>query len=368
VKNAVLITSHYLGSRRRAGFHFIADALRRGGWHVTFMTVGFSEVSRLKREHRFDYRADREAGRLITLAPGLDSYVWFTPFHPVNRLPAPIAWAATPVFARYGSLPLPNANGFIREADLFVFESTAGLMLVDRFRALNPQARLVYRVSDDLRALRAHSVVRDAEQRVLPQFDLVSVPSQAIFDILSPLSPKVRLQHHGIDKAAFDVPGPSPYGERNTTNAVFVGIANLDREFLAVAAELHPGWRFHVFGPFAAMGPPNIVSHGELPFGDTVPFIVHADVGLAAVTRIPNAEVLSDSLKVIQFTYARLPFVVPDFIRSARQNAIPYVPGDRQSIRGALEQAATFDRSTISRDGILSWDELAAALAGDLVI
>jgi 2-beta-glucuronyltransferase len=237
-------------------------------------------------------------------------------------------------------------------------------MLVDRFREINRDARYVYRVSDDLRTLRAHALVRAIEGRVLSRFELVSVPSQAMFDYLSRYSDNVRLQHHGIDKAAFDAPGPSPYPEGSATNAVFTGIAHLDREFLAVAAAAQPSWRFHIFGPFSPMPAPNVVMHGEVPFRDTVAYIAHADVGLATINRIPHPEVFSDSLKVIQFTYARLPIIVPDFIKTTRSNAIEYVPGDTETVRNSLMRAAAFDRSTISREGILSWDELAASLAG----
>jgi len=363
-RRAVLVSSHYFGSKRRAGFHHIAEALRRAGWHVTVMTVGFSHLSRLKLDHRFAYGAHRQSGRLTSLAPDLDSYVWFTPFHPLNRLPRPVAWAATPVFARYGRLPIPGSTTFLSSADLIVFESTAGLMLLDRIRARNPAARFVYRVSDDLEFLHAHDVVRRAEARALPGFDLVSVPSAAIFRKLEGRSKKLRLQHHGIDKALFESPGPSPYGT-SSPNAVFVGTSHLDRNFLATAAGVRPDVHFHVVGPLGGLpAAPNIHAWGELPFAETVPFVAHADVGLAIRTTMKDAESLSDSLKVIQYTYARLPIIAPEVLGQARPNVVSYRPGDVASVRAALDRALLFDRSTISRDGILSWDELAAELAG----
>ena len=36
MKRAVLVTGHYWESRRKAGFHWIADALLRDGWEVLF--------------------------------------------------------------------------------------------------------------------------------------------------------------------------------------------------------------------------------------------------------------------------------------------------------------------------------------------
>lgn len=362
---AVLVTSHYIHSRRRAGSHWIAEALRRAGIHVTFVTVGFSQLSRLKRDHRFQYDIRRDAGQLVAEAADLDRYVWFTPFHPLNRLPGPLAWAATPLFERYAALPMPGVEPAVREAEILIFESTPGLMLLDRFRAMNPRARLVYRVTDDLESLRAHPVLKRAEDQGLPVFDLVSVPSQGLFEKHRALNPRTTLHNHGIEKALFDERSDSPYDD-SKVNAVFVGTAFLDRRFIRVAAAARPNWEFHLVGPLPEFpGVPNIRTYGEMPFAKTVPFITHANIGLATLRPMPNAHVFSDSLKVIQYTYARLPILMPDFIPSGRPNVIPYPPGDPDAISRALTRAVELDRASISRDGILSWDELAAALVGD---
>jgi 2-beta-glucuronyltransferase len=259
---------------------------------------------------------------------------------------------------------MPGADEFIRRAQLFVFDSSPGLMLVNRFRTLNPDARYVYRVADDLGSLRAHAVLREAERSALPGFDLVSVPSEAIRRRLLGSNAQVLVHHHGVDKAAFDAPSVTPYSSGRTT-AVFVGTAYLDREFIEIAARELPAWSFHVIGPFANLPPlPNVVGHGELTFAETVPYITHADIGLASWLRMPSPEVFSDSLKIIQYTYARLPIVLPDFVGATRSNAIAYRLGDPSSIRTALGRAAAFDRTTISREGIESWDELVAKLVG----
>jgi 2-beta-glucuronyltransferase len=364
-RRVVVVSAHYALSKRRAGFHWIAEALRRAGWHVTFVTVAFSWLSHLKRDHRFDAGAHRAARRVVSIGPGLDSYVWFTWTHPLNRLPGAIASLLTPVFRRYGQLPIPGIEPTIRSANLIVFESTAGLMLVDRFRAWSPSARFVYRVSDDLGLLRAHRVVQDAERTTLSEFSLVSVPSEAVGQRFAGQHPNVRLHHHGIEKSAFDAPSESPY-KTSGPNAIFVGISHLDTNFLSIAAEERPDWNFHVVGPFRSLPErQNIVAWGELPFAATVPFIKHADVGLGTRSAVPGAVSLSDSLKIIQYTYARLPIIAPTLMRSGRSNIVTYEPGDRTSIRTALDLAIAMDRGSISRAGILSWDELVAQLAGE---
>ena len=60
--------------------------------------------------------------------------------------------------------------------DLVAFEGTAALLLVERIRGLVPGARLVYRASDDLRALGVHPLILEAEARAALSlfFDLSS--------------------------------------------------------------------------------------------------------------------------------------------------------------------------------------------------
>ena len=364
VRRAILVTGHYALSKRRAGFHWIAEAFTVSGWHVTFITVGFSQLSRLKVDHRFQYGFPGGANRVLEVDAHLDSYVWFTPYHPLNRLPALGNLLLGYLFRGYGRLPMAGVEQAIAGADLIVFESTSGLMLVDRFRAWAPQARMVYRVSDDLRLLRAHPVVLEADRRALPTLDLVSVPNDYIKQGFLG-HPNVELHPHGIDTSLFDAPSTNPFDTSVSCHAVFVGTSHLDRVFIDTAVRQFPDWQFHVIGPLGDIPThPNLRVYGELPFGATVPFIAHADIGLATRSYAPGAESLADSLKVVQYTYAGLPIVAPDFMKSRRNNVFLYKPGDPESINSALKAARAMDRSTVDRGGIWSWSDLAKAVAG----
>src|SRR5439155_15855551 len=141
-----------------------------------FLTVGFSWLSHLKDDHRHRDGADRSANRAIDVEPGITSYVWYTPFHPLNRLPSSLDFLATPLFRLYGTLPAPGLRPLIEAADLIIYESTCGLALAPRFRRWNSRARVVYRVSDDLGLLRAPRATVQAERRLLAFADLITVP------------------------------------------------------------------------------------------------------------------------------------------------------------------------------------------------
>ncbi len=366
MKRVVLVTAHYLGSRRRAGFHWLADAFWRAGWEVVFLTTGVSWPLWLrKQDYRTDYPLAREANRLRWLEPRLGSFVWMTPFHPTPTGSARLDRWLTPLFRRYGALPLGALRPIVRDADLFVFVSAPGLLLAERFRRINAHARFVYRVSDDMRLLGYPAVVREAEARLAPAFDLVSVPSRAVLRRLG-LANAV-FQPQGIRKELFDAAGPSPYRGAGP-NLVFVGNSHFDADLIERASRLFPAWSFHVIGPVGGYpSRPNVVAYGELPFLETVPFIRHADIGLNARSWGEGVECLVDSsLKVLQYTYCRLPIVSPEFLRSERQHVLCYRPGDDASIHAALLAAAAYDRASIEVADIRSWDEIATAIAGPL--
>jgi 2-beta-glucuronyltransferase len=365
MKRVVLVSWHYFESKRQAGFHWLADAWWRAGWEVVFFTAALSRLSRLRRDPRLAYLPGDPPNRLRWVRPRLASFVWFTAWHPANLRLGLLNRLSRPLFRRYGSLDLGEVEPLVASADLVVLESSPGLLLFERFRRLAPKARFVYRVSDDLRLLKNHPVVIEAEDRLAGEFDLVSVPSGRLFERFRHL-PAAGLHHHGLRKEAFDQPRDAPYEEGWDAHAVFTGNAHFDHEFLGIASAAFPRWGFHVIGPIDDLpARPNVFAYGELPFAATVPFLQHADVGLHTLAYAPGAESFTDSLKVIQYTYCRLPVVAPEFLRCDRPNLCYYQPGDAESIRRALAAARAFDRSSIRTDGVRTWDELAGVLAGE---
>jgi len=368
----VFASGHYYASKRKAGFHFLADAMAGFGCDVTFLTIGISPISKLRGDARFAYPVREEANRPVRVSDRITSYVWFTPWHPFHLRNHLLDRLSTPLVARWAHLPLGGAEAFVRAADLIVVESGLPLLLVERFRALAPGAKLVYRVSDDTRNLGQHAHVVATEERVAPLFDLISTPSRFTAERFAGL-PNTRFQPHGIDLTAFDRPttdpfARSPLGPRWAVEVVSVGHSFFDAEFPALAAQARPDWRFHYVGrlpPDPRL--PNIVWHGELPFVETIPFIRHADIGAAPYAWRTGAETLRESsLKLIQYTHCRLPAVAPEFVtRPDRPHVICYRPGDADSIRAALAAAQSVDRRRIRPEPVASWAELARSMAAE---
>lgn len=359
--SAVLISGHYFGSKRRAGFHHLAHAYWRLGWDVTFVTAAISTVSRLRGDYRFAYPVRKEANRLVPVRERLASYVLMTRTHPGNLRIGVANRLSSGWFSRYARAPLGALEGELRGADLVVLEGTAALLMVERIRWLAPDARLVYRASDDLRALNVHPLILEAEAKAIPLFDLVSVPTQNIADALAPFGP-VELHPPAIDKAVLDRKTASPYGDGPA--AVFVGVSPLfDYGSLAAAAELAPHVSFHVIGPPPRPLPANVSFHPELPYDELVPYLRHATFGLLFFP--PGYAGLGQGNKVAQYSYCRLPIVAPAHLAAERPNLCLFEPGDRESLRRALEKAERLPHSPAFAEGVRSAEELAAILAGD---
>jgi 2-beta-glucuronyltransferase len=361
-RRVILVSGHYLGSKRRAGFHHLAEAFWNLGWDVTFVTAAISTVSRLRGDHRFAYPVREEANRLVPVRERLASYVLMTRSHPGNLRIGLANRLSSALFARYADAPLGSLEEQLRAADLVVFESTAALLLVQRVRELAPHARLVYRASDDLRALGVHPLILEAEASAIPLFDLVSAPTPNIADALAPYGP-VELHPPAIDKAALDRETESPYGDGPA--AVFAGVSPLfDYGSLAAAAELGPHVAFHVIGPPPRLLPANVSFHPELAYDDLVPYLQHATFGLLFFP--PGYAGLGQGNKVAQYSYCRLPIVAPAHLAAERPNLCLFEPGNRESLRRALERAERMPHSPEFAAGVRSAEELAAILAGDL--
>jgi 2-beta-glucuronyltransferase len=361
----VLISGHYLLSKRRAGFHWLAFAYESLGWDVTFVTGCISWISYARRDPRFQYPVLEERNRLVRIRERMASYVWFTPWHPSDLRSGMLNALSSTLFRRYARFELGEARAPLARADLIIFESFPGLMLFDEVRALNTRARLVYRVSDDLRMMRTHPVVSEAEAHAAPQFDQVSVVSQYLYRKFEGL-PRLTFEPHAVAKEYFDRETPNPY-EPRTVNVVWSGNWSFDVDFIERASRLFPDWRFHIIGQVGALpARGNVIAYGEIPFADTVPYMQHADIGLCNRPMKASVEALTDTLKVLQYTYCRLPIVTPEFLRTSRTNTFYYRLGDDESIRRAMLDALAFDRSRTDRSSIHTWPELAARLAGGI--
>lgn len=357
---AIISGFHDYRTPRRAGIQAIADALVRLGHDVTFISVRFSHISRIKGDHRL-FLWDR-ANQPETVN-GIVCYLWRTPFHPVRTGIAAIDGAAGPLFSAYASLPDRFIDEQLRAATHVIVESGLGIMLIHRARRLNPGARIVYRASDALHTIGAPPALAAELRRRAGDVDTFYMLAEAMTAEVRWAAEKTFIVPHGIHREDFASIGPSPYS--GGANAVTVGSMLFDQTFFQHAAARCPDIQFHLIGtgaPFDA--PPNVHLYKEMPFRATLPYIKHADFGVAAYKPQADSGYLAQSsLKLMQYEYLGVPAVCPDYATGDSPNRFGYAPGDGAGIERAIRRALA--RGHFAGDARFpSWEEVATRLLG----
>lgn len=360
-----LITAHDLSSPRKVDFHFWAEALADRGYQVNFVTVGFSPITFLKKNGR-TYKAP--FNHWVTLDFNIRKFLWCPIFHPFTLGSGVLDRLSSSLFRQYPRL-MPSAllDGFAG-TDVFIVENGAGLLLIPALAKKFPDAKIIYSVCDRIETLGYHPVIAQAEKEALPFIDLIRVPAD-IMRADYPTHPNVRFIPHGLDKPLFDKTYANPYGR--SKNAVSVGDMLFDADVVSALARRFPDWTFHLFGRKAVIDASleNVMAYGEKPFAEVIPYIRHADIGLAPYSPAPNADYLSQSsLKMIQYTYCRLPIIAPGFATAGRAHVCAYNPQDLNSLTQAMERAVVFDRASINSSTATDWNETLDAMLEGLEI
>lgn len=360
MKRVTLVTGHYWKSKRKAGFHWLADAYRGLGWEVLFFTAPISFLSKTAGNYRFDYPIKEEKAKFLKKDPSLYSFIHYTPWHVVNLRSNLLNTITHPFTKLYEKYDFSRSHEFIEKSDLIIFESTAALLLFDKFKRLNSKAKFVYRMSDNLRMLKVHPSLIKYEESIIEKFDLVSVPSKFMYDSFKEIK-NLELNYHGINKSCFDKSEKNPF--KKLINFVFVGNDKFDREFLGHAMTVNNNWNFHIIGPISKIPKKaNVITYGEMPFQETVSYLQHATAGLHTVIYKEGAESLTDSLKVHQYTYCQLPIIAPEFLKTNRKHVFYYHPSNPASIKEALIHALNYENHLIDKEQVCSWEDLAQTL------
>jgi 2-beta-glucuronyltransferase len=352
--NCLLLSAHDYRSPRKAGIHFVAAELARLGT-TRFFSLHYSLLSKLKQDPRRSL--DALANRKAVADDGVECYLWRTLIHPVAlRLPGLSALEAM-MFRRYVARPSPVLLEWVREADVVFFESGMAPVFFDLVRRLNPAARTVYIASDDLESIKAADYVKQTLARVAPAMSTVCLKARGMAADV-PAGANTCVIPHGFDFSVDAHADPSPYGAG--LHAISVGSMLFDPEFFVLASQAFPEVTFHVIGsghrPMPGYGP-NVRVYGEMPHRQTLPYVKHANFGIAPyrAPRMPSH--LGDtSLKLMQYDHFKLPAVCPQAIVCGSPSRFGYEPGDAVSIERAIRQALAAPR--VSSLTLLRWSEV----------
>lgn len=365
MRNVLFVTGqHFAEAPRKVDLHFLADALNAEGDHADFLSLRLSQVSRFSSEGRWEYARSRICNAWVKLSDLRDEYIWVSLVHPFAMRYPLLNWLSGRVFRHYGML-LPDAVRKRLPAYTHILvESGIGALLTPYLRKYAPNARIIYHAADQLQTIGAHPCFEEVLRASAQGYDLIHILAEDQRKDM-PGGVPVLLLRHGISKDVFDKAVSNPYS--SARNAVSVGDMLFDQDVLKALARSNPDWTFHLFGRKAQLDTPvaNVIAHGETPFETVAGYIRHADIGIAPYQDGKGASYLSQSsLKMIQYTYCRLPIVAPLFAAAGRAHVCGYEPGNDASILAAFEAAKHYNRAIIDTNEVMSWVETARVLFG----
>ncbi len=349
----LVISAHDYRSPRKANIHFIARELARRGT-TRFFSLRYSALSRFTADPRLglDARANR-----IERQDGVDCFLWKTPVHPFNTRRPLLRPFETLMFHWYVHHPDPVLARWIDEADTILFESGTAPVFFDMAARRNPAARTIYIASDDLDTINAADYVKRTFRRIAPAIDAIRLPSLALAAGV-PRDARLLFIPHGVDPALATQGDPSPYGPG--IHAVSVGSMLFDPVFFSFASHRFPEIRFHIIGSGRPRLPgygDNVTVYDEMPHADTVRYIKHAHLGIAAYRAARMPDYLADtSMKLIQYDFFGLPAVCPQAVVGDYRSRFGYMPGDMFSVVRAVRGALAAPRLSSRRH--LSWVEV----------
>lgn len=353
-KSILIVSRHDYRTKRRASVHFLARSLVEAGHDVAFVSVGFSWLSRWSNDSRLilNDRANRWQA-----VDGLRAFLWRSHWHAggIPHTVRQLDW----VFDLWARSPCAALDQAAAGADIIMVESGLPPVLIPRLRALAPTASLVYRAADLLDTAGVHPRVQAVLDESAAEIDLIAVVAEAMLPHFARFPGRKIVVPHGVAWDLIAVARSSPFAD-HTNNVVTVGSMLFDSPAVATAAKALPDWHFHLIGTPPGSYPDNVRQHAEMPFEQTLAYLHHADVGLAAYQRQGAPDYLSESsLKLLQFGAVGLPAVCPDFAVGGPGQRFGYDPDDLSSVAAAIIIAAGAPRIPAT---ILSWRDVARQL------
>jgi len=354
VTEFLVLSVHDFRSRRKTSVHFITRELARKG-HTRFFSVGLSRLSEYRGDTRFDLR---DRANMIETVDGVECALWRRIWHPFRLNNPRFHRIEKAMFHFYRQTMSSLLRRWIRNADAVFVESGMAAIFIPDIRRLNPKARIIYLASDDLETIGCANTIKSSFSRYFDQIDLIRLPSRFLLEGL-PHGRSSIFAPHGIDRSIAQKRYESPYGTR--LRGVSVGSMLFDPEFFNIAAAERPDIDFHVIGAGQAVSGlhalKNIIVHNEMPFEQTLPYLQHANFGIAPYRDAGMPRYLLDtSLKLRQFGLFGLPAVCPGFAVGDQAGRFGYQPGDTISIAAAIDAACS--NTTPVEIEAPSWEEI----------
>jgi 2-beta-glucuronyltransferase len=335
---------------------FAARELAKRG-KTRFFSIGFSSISRINGDPRLGLwsRSNR-----VETVDEIDCYLWRTHLHPGNFRRLWLERFSQAMFKAYVRAIPDVLRDWVRDSRTIYLESGLPVAFFEAVRRISPTAKIAYIASDDLKTINCANYLLEEFARTGAQYDAVFAISPQLCKNF-PTGTRSWYVPHGLDTSELRKPTKSPFGVGK--HAVSVGNMLFDPGVIEIAASAYPDVTFHVIGagPRAkTLSAPNIKVYGEMPWRDIVPFLQHADVGIAPYNEMATPYLADTSMKLKQYGYVGLPGVCPEIVAGSYHGRFGYQFGKSETIIEALRAALASGR--LASQPTLTWAEHAERL------
>lgn len=228
----VFLTYHNWQTKREGGFHKFAEAFANSGHETIFFSFARPYYIYLKKDERLNKKV------LKNLSKGLKCFTkegneilnitW-----PTLNLPNPLSklFSSTIInfFKTRSITPFKNFHfKFLKNTDVYVFESAEGLLLYKRIKQLDPTAKFVYRPSDPKLLDNVSKHIKSCEIEIITNSDLNILVNKNAYKLFSKIpgfnKQKTKIIQNGIDLNRFSNSYEKPeLLQKINSTALYVG-------------------------------------------------------------------------------------------------------------------------------------------------
>lgn len=329
---------------------------------VRTMPALFGEVNVVAMA--LDGPSDRKGGaNSWSVAEGVRSFDWLGPWSPSTQGRRLRGWLLKQVVDLWAAWPCADLDAAARRANVIVVQSGPGAALLSRLRRCAPNAEIIYLATELLAGAGVHRRLQARLERDAGHVDRAVVVARAMISHLPMFARRIVFAPQGFDRGLDGAHGHSPY--KASRNIVVLGSSPFDASVIQIAATSYSDVLFHLIGtPVGHRFPANVAEHGALSRVETIPYVRHADLAIAAFSDCEDAAFLADSSpQLASFDHVGLPVVCPIFAVGNSPARFGYEPGRSASVRDAFERAF---RGGLRKDPIRtpSWIEVARLVLG----
>lgn len=280
----VFITYHNWDTKRHAGFHALADYCCRQGCEVVFFSFSRPYYSFFMNDERLNKSVLRKLSkgqRYVVGRSTILNVTWPTlSFKGRFRklLPEPVnKWLDIHSFTPFSTF----SNKWLRDTDVFVFESNESVLLYDKIKNRFPNSKIVYRPSDPI--IDYNPLLAKDEIKLVTKADMNFIVTDEGANLYRNVidnfeeNCKYIILHNGIYINDYTTVYKKPSDMTDNKIITYVGVEPIEWPLVIEMARKIPNADIYIITPIPILN--SIVQNiEEIPNLHYIPGIYHKDV------------------------------------------------------------------------------------------